>query len=687
MSKAQALHKLMLVVGLLFAILVAFQSHAAAPVLHTMHVDLSPGLKMIKGLDVVTFPPGSPRKLTFILHKDLRVNVLSKDDSLTIVNRATGKESYSEYGLQLGNSDNKVTLEFSGIIYDSVVDNETRGLISPEGVALFEETNWYPSFLGQQKTYDLSISIPADWRALTQGQLVSSAINKNKREQRFTSIYPQEDITLVAGAFHVYEVNPPGAPKVEVYLKQADPTLAQSFLSLVPGYIAHYSQEIAAYPYSSFAVVENFWETGYGLPGFTLLGPTVIRLPFILNSSLPHEVLHNWWGNSVFVDYDKGNWCEGLTTYMADHWQQELNGQGANHRLKTLISYADFVGQNPANDFPVRQFRGRHNASSQAVGYGKTMMIFRMLELQFGKDLFKKALQDFYKENLFKKASFEDIQASFEKVTGQNLSNFFYQWLDRKGALELALGDVKVSALADNTFTTTFGLLQNQTLAYDFIVPLVWTLSSGEEVRQIARLTDKVQFFSFSSQLAPVRVAVDPQYDLFRKLYLEERPATLSSVLGSKNVHFYLNTKDTGSNAFVKKWSESIEGAKTSHDMVGSFNPIETGSLVLVGDRTEFRDFMKEQLPGQNWAMSESGYQIFGESYLWNETSTVIIARRKHNPQQTVVWVRWNAGNDPAEWAGRLTHYGTFGVLVFKGRPNVLKTTWPVTSSPLIRAL
>ena len=40
------------------------------------------------------------------------------------------------------------------------------------------------------------------------------------------------------------------------------------------------------------------------MPSFTLLGPQIIRFPFILTSSYPHEILHNWWGNSVFVDYE-----------------------------------------------------------------------------------------------------------------------------------------------------------------------------------------------------------------------------------------------------------------------------------------------------------------------------------------------------------------------------------------------
>ena len=63
------------------------------------------------------------------------------------------------------------------------------------------------------------------------------------------------------------------------------------------------------------------------MPSFTLLGAKVIRLPFIVSSSYPHEILHNWWGNGVFVDVQQGNWCEGLTAYLADHLLQGATRQ------------------------------------------------------------------------------------------------------------------------------------------------------------------------------------------------------------------------------------------------------------------------------------------------------------------------------------------------------------------------
>ena len=54
--------------------------------------------------------------------------------------------------------------------------------------------------------------------------------------------------------------------------------------------------------------------------------PRSCASPSSCTSSYPHEILHNWWGNCVYVDYASGNWCEGLTAYLADHLMAEERG-------------------------------------------------------------------------------------------------------------------------------------------------------------------------------------------------------------------------------------------------------------------------------------------------------------------------------------------------------------------------
>ena len=192
--------------------------------------------------------------------------------------------------------------------------------------------------------------------------------------------------------------------------------------------------------------MENFWETGYGMPSFTLLGPTVIRFPFILTSSYPHEILHNWWGNSVFVDYSTGNWCEGLTAYMADHLIQEQRGKGEDYRRGTLQKYRNYVKE--SRDFPLSEFRSRHSAATEAVGYGKTLMGFHMLRLYLGDEDFRSGLATFYRRFRGQRASFGDLQAVLEDTSGKELGWFFQPWVERPGA---AAFEVEVEPGAEAT--------------------------------------------------------------------------------------------------------------------------------------------------------------------------------------------------------------------------------------------
>src|SRR5205823_4259899 len=224
------------------------------------------------------------------------------------------------------------------------------------------------------------------------------------------STTPADNIHLVAGPFSEAKEHKQGVD-VLVWLrtgadgKPADDAgaLAQRYLEVTGQYLALYRELIGPYPYGKFALVENFWETGYGMPSFTLLGEQVIRFPFILHSSYPHELLHNYWGNGVFVDFAGGNWCEGLTAYLADHLIAEQRGQGADHRRAILQRVTDYV--TPETDFPVSRFISRHNAVTEAVGYGKTAMVFNMLREKLGDALFTKALQEFYRDNRFRLAS------------------------------------------------------------------------------------------------------------------------------------------------------------------------------------------------------------------------------------------------------------------------------------------
>ena len=267
---------------------------------------------------------------------------------------------------------------------------DSPGLITGDGVVLSGNTNWYPDTGTGLMTFELEVTLPEKWDAVSQGERTLHELKKKKTTVRWRSPEPQEEIYLVAAKFIEYD-KPAGHAEAMAFLRTPDPGLAGKYLDATASYLALYDKLIGPYPYKKFALVENFWETGFGMPSFTLLGPKIIRLPFIINTSYPHEILHNWWGNSVFPEYEKGNWSEGLTAYLADHLMKEQQGGGAEYRLDTLQKYADYVLG--GRDFPLTQFRTRHSPSSEAIGYGKALMFFHMLRLELGDDVFKQGIQ------------------------------------------------------------------------------------------------------------------------------------------------------------------------------------------------------------------------------------------------------------------------------------------------------
>ena len=284
---------------------------------------------------------------------------------------------------------------------------ETAGVIRPEGVYLAGRSLWYP-YLGEALvTLELTAQAPAGWQLVSAG---SGHAGGTDGRAHWVSRQPLDELHIVGGPLTRY-ARGAGAATAEVYLRKPDAALAARYLESTARNLAMYRQLVGPYPYDKFALVENFWETGYGMPSFTLLGPEVIRFPFILTSSFPHEVLHNWFGTGVFVDYARGNWAEGLTAYLADHLYKEQVGQGAEYRRDTLKRYRDYVRSN--RDFPLTQFVSRESPATEAVGYGKALMAFHMLRRKLGDEAFTQALRKFYREQLGRRAGFTDLATAF----------------------------------------------------------------------------------------------------------------------------------------------------------------------------------------------------------------------------------------------------------------------------------
>jgi hypothetical protein len=568
---------------------------------------------------------------------------------------------------------------------------ESPGLIEPRGVYLAGATQWVPQVRADISgriqncfipttplvTYMLAVELPAGWRSVSQGERISGGAL-----ERWSVATPTEEVHLIAAPFTEYSRDA-GAVKAMAFLRKPDPALANRYLDATAQYLAMYQGLLGPYPYSKFALVENFWETGYGMPSFTLLGEQVIRFPFILHSSYPHELLHNWWGNGVFVDLAGGNWSEGLTAYLADHLLAEQRGQGAGHRRAILQRVTDFVTRE--NDFRPSRFLSRHDAVTEAVGYGKTAMMWNMLRDKVGDEPFIRSLQAFYRDNRFRAASYDDIEKSFEAVTGRDLRPFFDQWVRTTGTPELRLD--KVESHGSRLDIILSQVQVGRVFALD--VPVVIATGNGVETRTVAMREDSARAdASFDLNGAAQRVEIDPQFQIYRRLSPFEVPPALSKAFGAGKVLIVTHAQSAAVYAgMIKAWSR--DGVETVTDTALDALPADRAVWVLGADN-KFASVVAGALKGYGASLDAAAAPYPApQAGKTGGRSLVAAARHPANPASVVIHVSAPSEAAANALARKLPHYGKYSWLVFSGDEATNEGTgeWPAGDTPLARNL
>lgn len=399
----------------------------------------------------------------------------------------------------------------------------------PAGTFLPGASGWYPAVDASRSTWRITIELPAGQRGLVPGRLVEERDDASGYGARFEFDAPADGIDLMAGPYTVSErtlvMEGDRRVRLRTYFAPGLESLADDYLASSADYLRLYDGWIGSYPFTEFSVVSSPTPTGFGMPTLTYLGADVLRLPFIRTSSLGHEVLHNWWGNGVYPDYARGNWSEGLTTFMADYQFKRREGEAAARDMR-LAWLRDFAAVPPGQDEPLFAFTARTHGTSQIVGYHKTAMLFVMLRNLIGDETFDRAMRAFWLQRRFTVASWDDLLAAFEQASGRDLGAFFAQWTTRTGAPALRIDR---AARLDGRTGVRVTITQDEP-AYRLQVPLAIETDQGTVSRTV-ELDVPSRTVDIETPGTPRAVTLDPDLRLFRRLGPAEAPPILRDVM------------------------------------------------------------------------------------------------------------------------------------------------------------
>ncbi len=656
----------------------------------TVHIDWEKDTIQLE--DTVTLPSNTDTEghgQVFSLNANFEPTIIDRDSKLVPLNTLAGRGAIRQYRVEVPADKRRVTMSYAGKL--SKITNHTVAVDKDQpavkGIYMDRDAAWYPDFENSLVRFSLEVTLPQGWTAVSQGKRANPAERHAANTVRWVESQPQDNIYLIGAPFREYRRSADGIEAL-VFLRTDDQALAERYLDATIEYVDFYSRLLGPYPYAKFALVENTWESGYGMPSFTLLGPRVIRFPFILHTSYPHEILHNWWGNSVYIDYAAGNWSEGLTAYLADHLIQEQKGRGADYRRAALQKYANYV--NRERDFPLTAFRARHGEASQAIGYNKALMLFHMLRRQLGDERFIEGLRRFYSANRFRAAGYTDLQRAFESVGNLKLDTTFAQWTERTGAPALQVGGIRVEEDKEGYVLEAVLTQSQENGAYLLDVPLAVTMEGHAEVLQTtATMKTKNERIQLRLPARPLLLEVDPEFDLFRRLDQHELPPSVGQVYGSERVSVILPAQAAPGvraayDRLAQRWVASNPNLEILWDRELNSLPKDRTVWILGWDN-RFRSEFERTLKNQRVILNESQLTLEGQELKRSEHSVVLVSRHPHDDQLAMAWL----GSDkPAALPGlarKLPHYGKYSFVAFSGDEptNIAKGQWAVLDSPL----
>lgn len=526
--------------------------------------------------------------------------------------------------------------------------NSRTNLISENAISL--TSNWFP--VPQNPVlFTVEATLPDQFTAIVEADQFPLTHKDNKVKAVYST--PTTALHFNAGPYIVQKLQVRNKFHVYTMFFKEDIELASGYLEAAKRYLLKFENEIGPFPYNHYVIVANRLPTGYGMPTFTLLGQMVLRLPFIKSSSLGHEIVHSWFGNSVSVDTTSGNWCEGLTAFLSDQRFREDRGEGTDYRKESIIKYLNYATATAPialNEFHSASHSQPMAEAKRAIGYNRGALFFNELREKIGKDNFYKSLQHFYSDNKGKLANWEHIRISFEKVTASDLSLFFKERLSRKDIPGLSTKDVELS-YSNNMPLLSFDLIQETEKPYTISVPIHIETPRGilKTTREISQINNSI---TIQLQQRPYGFTIDPELSFMRQLAPEESLPVWSQFLGSKKKLIIL--ADENSRLQYKPLLQSLERYKPE---------------IITASEVTNADLSKNSLLFLD-ADQPAARSIFGQTTHPSRGFVLDSRQNPLNPDHVAVLISSNDVSEVSSVASKLKHYGKYSYLEFSHGRN-----------------
>ncbi len=301
---------------------------------------------------------------------------------------------------------------------------------------------WFPCFdyPNEKATSEIIVSVPARFNTLSNGALLSVQESGENKVFHWKHDVPHVAylVTLVVGEYEEVKADADGIP-VSYYYHPGDEEKARNSFADTPEMVKFFSKRIGvAYPYAKYSQIPATDFIFGGMENTTATTQTAFtlhdnraHLDFSSNSLVSHELAHQWFGNLLTCrDWSHGWLNEGFTTYMECCWEEEERGKEEfqYYMLTEMESYLEEDKQSYRRALVCNRYQEPIDLFDRHL-YEKGACVQHMLRFILGERLFWKAIKHYTTTNRERCVVTADWQRAIEEATGQNLDEFFDQWV------------------------------------------------------------------------------------------------------------------------------------------------------------------------------------------------------------------------------------------------------------------
>ncbi len=303
------------------------------------------------------------------------------------------------------------------------------GKVPPNADSTFQDASFYVA----------RVTAPAALTLIASGIQVERAPKDNRQVVTFAA-GPARDFYMAASDRFAVISETIGETRVNSYAFKDRTEGSQAALRTAVNAIKSFSARLGAYPYTEFDVVSTPMQgaTGIEYPGITGINFAVydpkatvsgLPAPVMLESTVAHEVGHQWFYNAVGNDQINEPWLdEAVTQYVTGLYFLDLYGrQGMEGYRGSWLSRWDRVNREPIPiGLPAGSYQGKEYG---AIVYGRGPLFIEALALKMGQATFDQFLRDYYQSHKWGIGAAASFKQLADKHCQCDLTLMFDEWV------------------------------------------------------------------------------------------------------------------------------------------------------------------------------------------------------------------------------------------------------------------